>query len=131
MKYKINWENNDFVNSDDYNRIMTAFSPASSGVYGEFTPVDASHVFTARDIQEMRHRYELTAQSAGVLSPSPSGAHSSWEYEEFDPDVWKESELFPRLVWLCTWKGDYNFPAAWELNLYERLCQYIEEHLKG
>lgn len=124
MDVKTDWKDTDYVNVADFNRIRSNLARISGdGVYQPPTIVDASYVISADDIFELRSRYEIAAGNFGILSDYPSGG---MEYEYFDPIA--IGGVFPRLRWLCTWKGDYNFPAAWELNLYERLCEYIEQN---
>ncbi len=123
IQRKTDWVDTDFVNVEDYNRIMTRFSNFSAGVYGQFVPVDESYVFTEDSIYELRSRYEITAEALGCLQRFPQGM----DYSEFDPLDWLAGNIFPALAWRCTWGGDHNFPPAWELNLYERLCQYADE----
>ena len=127
MDTKTNWKDTDCVNVDDFNRIRLNLAQLSGdGVYQSPVIVDASYVISADDILELRLRYEMAAQDFGVLSDYPNGTNNPHQYESFDPMT--IGDIFPRLLWLCNWKGDYNFPAAWELNLYERLCEYIEQN---
>lgn len=127
MDTKTDWKDTDYVNVDDFNRIRSNLALISGGgVYPPPPTVDASYVISADDIFELRRRYEIAAEGFDILSDYPSGAWNSTEYETFDPEA--IGGIFPRLCWLCIWKNDYNFPAAWELNLYERLCEYIEQN---
>ena len=127
MDTKTDWKDTDYVNVDDFNRIRSNLAQFSGdGVFRPPPTVDASYVISADDIFELRLRYELAAEKFGILSSYPNGTNNPFEYEFFDPMA--IGGIFPRLCWLCTWKGDYNFPAAWELNLYERLCEYIEQN---
>lgn len=126
--YKTNWEKEDFVNADDYNRIMEKFSPYSAAACGIFYPVDENYVFLQEDIEKLRASYEATANTFGVLAEFPL---EDSDIESFMPDEWNATFLFPRLCWRCTRDNDYNFPPAWELNLYERLCQYVQEREKA
>lgn len=124
MDTKTNWKDTDYVNVADFNRIRLNLAQISGdGVYDTPAIVDASYVISADDIFELRSRYEIAAGNFGILSDYPN---SSSAYSFFDPLT--IGDTFPRLCWLCTWKGDYNSPAAWELNLYERLCEYIEQN---
>ncbi len=127
MDTKTDWKNTDYVNVDDFNRIRLNLAQLSGdGISQPPAIVDVSYVIGAEDIFELRRRYEIAAEGFGILSDYPNGAWNSTEYETFDPEA--IGGIFPRLCWLCSWKGDYNFPAAWELNLYERLCEYIERN---
>ena len=127
MDTKTDWKDTDYVNVDDFNRLRSNLAQISGD--DMFRPpaiVDASYVISADDIIELRRRYEIAAEDFGILSDYPSATWDSSQYELFDPAA--IGGIFPRLCWLCSWKGDYNFPAAWELNLYERLCEYIERN---
>ncbi len=127
MKFKTDWNENDFVNVDDFNRIRANLASISGNEVYRLPPiVDASYIVTADDIDELRGRYEQAALAAGILSDGPSNA---LDYEVFDPAFFEGNvKVFPRLRWLTFFKGDRNFPAAWELNLYERLCQFIDQY---
>lgn len=126
MDIKTDWKDTDYVNVADFNRIRSNLAQVSGdGVYRLPTSVDTSYVISADDIFELRHRYEMAAETFGILSDYPN---DGLEYLFFDPTETGRMDLFPRLLWMGTWRGDYNFPASWELNLYERLCEYIERN---
>jgi hypothetical protein len=129
MKFKTDWNENDFVNVDDFNRIRTNLALLSSdgGTFSFPSPVDASYVITEDDIFELRRRYEDAARNAGILSDGPS----DWpDYVAFDPSRFEgEVYIFPRLISYAYFRGDSHcFPSAWELNLIEKLCKCIAEY---
>ncbi len=129
MKFKTDWNENDFVNVDDFNRIRTNLALFSSGggMFSFPSPVDASHVITEDDIFELRWRYEDAAGNAGILSDGPS----QWtDYAAFDPGLFEgEVYIFPRLMSYANFRGDdHCFPSAWELNLIEKLCKRLAEY---
>lgn len=125
MQCKTDWNENDFVNVEDFNRIRANFALLSDD---GFSPqiVDASYIITANDIIELRIRYEQIALSAGILSDGPADV---LDYETFNPTLFEgDVSVFPRLCWLTFFNQGKKFPVAWELNLYEKLCKRIAEY---
>lgn len=130
MNIRTTWSPKDVFQAEDYNRIRHNF--AECYAYLEVVDVDCSYVPTADDLQRLRNWFQVIANYYDIAIAT-SEIIPVIDLSGFNADDYPTTEgLFPPIGTIYPMLGrETFFPDAAELNLYERLCEYINVHFLG